>query len=111
MIFEVLSSTGYEVSKDAFPTSHTPKYPFIVYETPFTNNVSADNTTYVDVDRYYVRLYSKGRHQDTTAYKTLVDVLKANDIAYEKASEYYIRDEEHHETLIEFNYLMEDNNE
>lgn len=107
-IYEILSETGYPVSKDSFPSGHEPGYPFVVYETPYSDNKSADNTSYIELDRYLVRFHNKGRTQDQAKLKVLTDILKAHEIAYEKTYEDYNSDEDHTETILEFNYYKEE---
>lgn len=46
-IIEVLSAVGIPFAFNAFPDEETPTFPFIVYESPMTNQFYADGIVFL----------------------------------------------------------------
>lgn len=89
---------GYQgkVAFHDFPTP--PALPYIVYLTPSTENIFADNRTYYSAQRVNIELYTA--RKSTTDEALVESCLSSNDIPFTK-SETYIDEESLYQTLYE----------
>ena len=78
----LLKTLNKPVAYHHFDVPQTP--PFIVYHTPDSNDLYADNKNYVKVNRFMVELYTKTK--DTPLETSLDNLL--DDYAYIKSEDY-----------------------
>lgn len=100
-LVNILKSTGYPVAYYQFKNtkkSPAPDPPFICYVFPDTENFHADDTVYHDIQDVDIELYTDIK--DFEAEKRIEDLLKANDIPFEKV-ESYIEKEKFFQILYE----------
>lgn len=54
----MLETTGYPVAFQEWKQGAVPPMPYLVYLSPYTNNFSADGTTYFVVNHVQIELYT-----------------------------------------------------
>lgn len=84
-----LNSLGYPVAYSHFKTTQTP--PFIVYLDQNSDNFSADNTIYHEVENVDIELYTIKK--DLAAEKKIKDLLKENELPFETSPMIWIQSE------------------
>lgn len=84
-----LNTLGYPVTYSHFKTAQTP--PFIIYLDGNSDNFSADNTTYHEVENVDIELYTTKK--DLIAEKKIKDLLKENDMPFETSPMNWIESE------------------
>lgn len=97
-VAQMIESIGLPYAYYSFPEKQAPKLPYIVFYYPNSDDFSADNSNYVPISQLNIELYSKDKN--FALEKSVEDVLKANEIFYDK-SETYINSENMYEVLYE----------
>lgn len=76
--------------------------PFILYDTDDTESLYADNITYASIENIKLELYTQFRDDD--AEDKIKKLLDANELAYEKSTE-YISDQRTRKTTFYFSLI------
>lgn len=84
-----LKSLGYPVAYSHFKSAQTP--PFICYIDVDSENFSADNTTYHEVQNVNIELYTTNK--DLVVEKKIKDFLKQNKLPFETSPTVWIKSE------------------
>ena len=82
------SIPGFEskVAYRAFPEKEAPELPFIIFVENGTNNVFADNKTYVERSSYTISLVEA--HRDRAVEQLIEQALNEHDIAWNRYPEW-----------------------
>lgn len=105
---DVLKATGYPVAYYAFrntESSTIPEPPFIVYTIVSTENLHADNQTYMKVYDIEIELYTDTKDFDTE--KALEQTLYENKIPWE-SYETYIDSEKLYQKIYEVRLIVDE---
>lgn len=88
-IKEMLESIpGFEnkVAYRAFPENEAPALPYLTYEEDNTNNIFADNRTYVEKSSYTISLVEA--YRDRAVEQLIEQALNEHDIAWNRYPEW-----------------------
>lgn len=88
-IKEMLESIpGFEnkVAYRAFPENEAPELPYLTYEEENTNNIFADNRTYVEKSSYTISLVEA--YRDRAVEQLIEQALNEHDIAWNRYPEW-----------------------
>lgn len=99
-IAAMVESIGLPYAYYEFPDDTEQEPPFVCFLFPESDNVFADNSNYVDVRSLVIELYTS--EKDFDRERTIEDVLKANNLTYQR-SEAYIDGEK----MFQITYEME----
>ncbi len=102
-LFDMLASSGFPVTYYQWKVGAVPALPYVVYFYPGTDNFSADNNVYVQVNTLYVELYTENK--DFNAESQIESVLQ-NICGYWNKSETYIESEQMYQTLYECEVII-----
>ena len=100
-LFQILKSTGFDVSEVVFPDNVSPTLPFVLFECTDTENFVADNQVYKKICNYDIRLCNDGTRPNNAAKRTLENVLNTNKIPWQITSTYQNTEESMYETIYE----------
>lgn len=103
-VSDMIKGLGIPYAYYQFPTS-AEATPFICFFYGGSNDVLADDSNYVKVERLVIELYTKNKE---FALETAVEgALAENGLVWSR-SEYYIDGEKLYETVYETNVLLEE---
>lgn len=100
----MLETIGVPVVYYQFKKGTGQQPPFVCFFYGNSNDVIADNSNYLRVDRLFVELYTD--EKDFTLEKQIETLLNANDLVFRK-EQTYLDDERMHETIYTTDIIME----
>lgn len=100
---EMIESIGLPCTYYSYPVGQAPPLPYIVWYFPNSDNFSADDEVYAEIEALNIELYTANK--DFEKEKQVEDILNANDEFWQK-SETYINDEHMYEVLYELEVII-----
>lgn len=94
----ILDQTGLPVAHVRFKTKTKP--PFIIFFSPGTDSLVADDEVYIQINKFRVELYGAERTHELE--KTLENIFKAQGIVWEEKTMLYIDSEDLFMVIYEF---------